>query len=325
MRLAYDIVDVFTDRPFAGNQLAVVHGAGDLTTEQCQAIAQEFNYSETTFPVPGGDHDYSVRIFTPGSEIPFAGHPTLGTAWVLRSRGLLAGGDATQHCGAGDIGVRFLGERGVELDGGAARLRRALRPVRGPAVRRPRPLPQRPRRPGVDLRLRADLRARAGGRRRARAGAPAVPGTVDLRGPARRDRPARRGQRLLGVGQRGRPPGARPCLRPGPLGAGGPGHRVGRRRPGHRPGGDRPAAARAAATRSARGSRWAARPRSTAGSTSTRADGPCAATWPARCRPWRAARSSSPRSIRRDVRVGKTVLRQHKRRVVSMVYGVTIT
>ena len=51
MRLPYDIVDVFTDRPFAGNQLAVVHGAGDLSTEQCQAIAQEFNYSETTFPV----------------------------------------------------------------------------------------------------------------------------------------------------------------------------------------------------------------------------------------------------------------------------------
>ena len=115
MRLAYDIVDVFTDRPFAGNQLAVVHGAGDLTTEQCQAIAQEFNYSETTFPVPGGDHDYAVRIFTPGSEIPFAGHPTLGTAWVLRSRGELAEGDATQHCAAGDIGVRFTGERAVEL------------------------------------------------------------------------------------------------------------------------------------------------------------------------------------------------------------------
>jgi trans-2,3-dihydro-3-hydroxyanthranilate isomerase len=115
MRLAYDIVDVFTDRPFAGNQLAVVHGAGDLSTRQCQAIAQEFNYSETTFPVPRGEHDYAVRIFTPGSEIPFAGHPTLGTAWVLRSRGDLAGGTATQHCGAGEIGVRFTGERAVEL------------------------------------------------------------------------------------------------------------------------------------------------------------------------------------------------------------------
>ncbi len=116
MRLAYDIVDVFTARPFAGNQLAVVHGAGDLSTDQCQAIAHEFNFSETTFPVPGGDLDYAVRIFTPGSEIPFAGHPTLGTAWVLRSRGLLAAdGDVVQHCLAGDIGVRFSGERAVEL------------------------------------------------------------------------------------------------------------------------------------------------------------------------------------------------------------------
>jgi len=115
MRLPYDIVDVFTDHPFAGNQLAVVHGAGDLSTEQCQAIAQEFNYSETTFPVPTGEHEYGVRIFTPGSEIPFAGHPTLGTAWVLRHRGELDEGDATQHCGAGAIGLRFTGERGVEL------------------------------------------------------------------------------------------------------------------------------------------------------------------------------------------------------------------
>jgi trans-2,3-dihydro-3-hydroxyanthranilate isomerase len=109
MRLRYDIVDVFTDRPFAGNQLAVVHGADDLTTEQCLALAQEFNFSETTFPgstvVDGSD--YSVRIFTPGGEIPFAGHPTLGTAWVLRSQGHLTSGAVTQLCGAGRIGVRF--------------------------------------------------------------------------------------------------------------------------------------------------------------------------------------------------------------------------
>lgn len=115
MRLAYDIVDVFTDRPFAGNQLAVVHGAGDLSTAQCQAIAREFDFSETTFPVPQSDDEYAVRIFTPGSEIPFAGHPTLGTAWVLRSRGRLGGESATQHCGAGDIRVRFTGDRAVEL------------------------------------------------------------------------------------------------------------------------------------------------------------------------------------------------------------------
>ena len=87
MRLPYDIVDVFTDHPFAGNQLAVVHGAGDLTGAQCLALAQEFGYAETTFPVPGDQGRYATRIFTPGTEIPFAGHPTLGTAWVLRSRG----------------------------------------------------------------------------------------------------------------------------------------------------------------------------------------------------------------------------------------------
>jgi len=88
--LSYDIVDVFTDRPFAGNQLAVVHGAEGLSTEQCLAIAQEFNYSETTFPAAVEASSYDTRIFTPAREIPFAGHPTLGTAWVLRERGLLA-------------------------------------------------------------------------------------------------------------------------------------------------------------------------------------------------------------------------------------------
>ena len=116
MRLSYDIVDVFTDRPFAGNQLAVVHGADDLSTEQCQAIAQEFGFSESTFPstAVGDGQEYATRIFTPSAEIPFAGHPTLGTAWVLRSRGLLSADEATQVCGAGRIGVRFSGES-VEL------------------------------------------------------------------------------------------------------------------------------------------------------------------------------------------------------------------
>jgi trans-2,3-dihydro-3-hydroxyanthranilate isomerase len=108
MRLAFDIVDVFTERPFAGNQLAVVHGADDLSTEQCQALTREFNFSESTFPTAAADGgSYSTRIFTPAQEIPFAGHPTLGTAWVLRSRGLLNGDEVTQHCGAGEVGVRF--------------------------------------------------------------------------------------------------------------------------------------------------------------------------------------------------------------------------
>jgi trans-2,3-dihydro-3-hydroxyanthranilate isomerase len=129
MRLPYDIVDVFTDRPFAGNQLAVVHGADDLTTEQCLAIAQEFNFSETTFPsaeVTGG-REYATRIFTPGGEIPFAGHPTLGTASVLRSRGLLTSDDTVQTCGAGRIGVRFDGD-----DGGLVELTAVPRDLAGP-------------------------------------------------------------------------------------------------------------------------------------------------------------------------------------------------
>jgi trans-2,3-dihydro-3-hydroxyanthranilate isomerase len=109
--LDFDIVDVFTDRPYAGNPLGVVHGADDLDTGQCQRIAQELGFSETTFPA-GVVHDgreYRTRIFTPEREIPFAGHPTLGTAWVLRSRGLLTREDCVQVCDAGRIGVRFEG------------------------------------------------------------------------------------------------------------------------------------------------------------------------------------------------------------------------
>jgi trans-2,3-dihydro-3-hydroxyanthranilate isomerase len=113
--LTFDVVDVFTDRPFAGNQLAVVHGAEELSTAQCLAIAQEFNFSETTFPAAVEGSSYSTRIFTPGSEIPFAGHPTLGTAWVLRERGLLTADEVVQHCGAGEIGVRFMADGAVEL------------------------------------------------------------------------------------------------------------------------------------------------------------------------------------------------------------------
>ena len=105
--LEYDVVDVFAETPFAGNQLAVVHGAGDLPDAALLAIAREFGFSETTFPTPVDDGRYRVRIFTPGGEIPFAGHPTLGTASVLRDRGQLGERAVVQECGAGDIGVRF--------------------------------------------------------------------------------------------------------------------------------------------------------------------------------------------------------------------------
>jgi trans-2,3-dihydro-3-hydroxyanthranilate isomerase len=79
------IVDVFAERPYSGNQLAVVVGAEALADDTMQQIAAETNYSETTFvtPEPEADGGYRVRIFTPAREIAFAGHPILGTAWVL--------------------------------------------------------------------------------------------------------------------------------------------------------------------------------------------------------------------------------------------------
>ncbi len=86
-KLIFYIVDVFAEKKYAGNQLAVVRGAEALSDVELQRIAREFNFSETTFivsesPRHGG---YDVRIFTPGEEVPFAGHPTLGTAHVIRS------------------------------------------------------------------------------------------------------------------------------------------------------------------------------------------------------------------------------------------------
>src|SRR5271170_2400470 len=85
MRRRYVTTDVFTDQMFGGNPLAVVLDAEDLSTTQMQAIALEFNYSETTFVLPPGDpaHTAKVRIFTPRTEVPFAGHPNIGTAFLL--------------------------------------------------------------------------------------------------------------------------------------------------------------------------------------------------------------------------------------------------
>jgi trans-2,3-dihydro-3-hydroxyanthranilate isomerase len=85
--LDFYLVDVFAQTRYAGNQLAVFTDAGDLTTAQMQQIAGEINFSETTF-ITGGSASggYDVRIFTPKAELPFAGHPTLGTAYVLQSQ-----------------------------------------------------------------------------------------------------------------------------------------------------------------------------------------------------------------------------------------------
>jgi trans-2,3-dihydro-3-hydroxyanthranilate isomerase len=85
MQLSFATVDVFTNRQFGGNPLAVLPDARGLTSEQMQAIACEFNLSETTFVLPPQDaaNTAQVRIFTPRAELPFAGHPNVGTAFVL--------------------------------------------------------------------------------------------------------------------------------------------------------------------------------------------------------------------------------------------------
>jgi trans-2,3-dihydro-3-hydroxyanthranilate isomerase len=88
----YFTADVFTSVRFGGNQLAVVPNASGLSDAQMQSIAREFNYSETTFVLPPSDprHTRRVRIFTPVEEMPFAGHPTVGTAFVLSAIGEVA-------------------------------------------------------------------------------------------------------------------------------------------------------------------------------------------------------------------------------------------
>jgi trans-2,3-dihydro-3-hydroxyanthranilate isomerase len=85
-KYTFYIVDVFAEQKYEGNQLAVVRDAGGLSDGQMQKITGEMNYSETTFLLSEAQRDggYDVRIFTPGGEVPFAGHPTLGTAYVIR-------------------------------------------------------------------------------------------------------------------------------------------------------------------------------------------------------------------------------------------------
>lgn len=84
--LVFSFVDVFAEDKYAGNQLAVVHQARSLETEAMQKIAREINFSETTFILDGRPRrgGFNVRIFTPARELPFAGHPTLGTAFVIQ-------------------------------------------------------------------------------------------------------------------------------------------------------------------------------------------------------------------------------------------------
>jgi len=104
------IVDVFAEERYAGNQLAVVRGAAGLSDKSLQKIALEMNYSETAFLLTEEERDggYDVRIFTPGGEVPFAGHPTLGTAYVVRQEILARPVErVTLNLKAGRIPVTF--------------------------------------------------------------------------------------------------------------------------------------------------------------------------------------------------------------------------
>jgi PhzF family phenazine biosynthesis protein len=97
-------VDVFTSRPFLGNALAVILDAQGLADAEMARIAAWTNLSETTFVLPSTRASYRLRIFTPHSELPFAGHPTIGSAHAVREAGLVAGdGPLVQECGAGLI------------------------------------------------------------------------------------------------------------------------------------------------------------------------------------------------------------------------------
>jgi trans-2,3-dihydro-3-hydroxyanthranilate isomerase len=117
VRVPFRLVDVFAEAPFGGNQLCVVPEVPDgLDAEMMQALALEIGFSETTYVTALRPDGYDVRIFTPEDELPFAGHPTLGTAFVLAREGL-TGADVVQHCGAGDVPVR------VDLRSGRATMR----------------------------------------------------------------------------------------------------------------------------------------------------------------------------------------------------------
>ena len=114
-RFAFAQVDVFTDVALKGNPLAVVHGADALDDATMQAFACWTNLSETTFLLQPSDPlaDYRVRIFTPGGELPFAGHPTLGSchAWLEAGGVPKTPGAVVQQCGVGRVDIRLDGER----------------------------------------------------------------------------------------------------------------------------------------------------------------------------------------------------------------------
>jgi trans-2,3-dihydro-3-hydroxyanthranilate isomerase len=121
MKVPFQTVDVFTDRRFGGNPLAVILDAQGLSSAQMQSIAAEFNLAETTFVLPPKDplNTAHVRIFTPKAELPFAGHPNVGTAFVLARIGRATGERLVFEEGAGPVPLDLIRENGTVV---AARL-----------------------------------------------------------------------------------------------------------------------------------------------------------------------------------------------------------
>ena len=118
---AFHTLDVFTDTMFGGNPLAVLTDARGLSTDQMQLITREFNLSETVFVLPPEDasHTRRVRIFTPGRELPFAGHPTVGAAYLLAATGMIPLTEGETHIvleeGVGPVGVTIHVENGAPI------------------------------------------------------------------------------------------------------------------------------------------------------------------------------------------------------------------
>ncbi|PRZ41226.1 PhzF family phenazine biosynthesis protein [Antricoccus suffuscus] len=113
MQRAFQQVDVFTSTPYKGNPVAVVLDADELTDEQMQAFARWTNLSETTFVLPPSNRhaDYRLRIFTPTGELPFAGHPTLGSAHAWLRNGGEHSDYIVQECGAGLVRIKQYADR----------------------------------------------------------------------------------------------------------------------------------------------------------------------------------------------------------------------
>ena len=147
MKYRYYTCDVFTDTRFGGNQLAVLPDAQGLSDRQMQQIAREFNFSESAFVLPPEKgHDRRVRIFTPTAEIPFAGHPNVGTAFTLAATGALGSSRPAAH-----RHVRGEGRPGADHDHPPERLDLVRAHGAGAALARPGGAARPPGRRGVPV------------------------------------------------------------------------------------------------------------------------------------------------------------------------------